>query len=176
MRLFAALNIPESVSAALEEFELPATRGVRRVPRHQMHVTVRFIGDAGLGEVRQALQSLECKPCRVLVRGVGRFITGSARTILWAGVSRSRDLLELHAACGRALADAGVRLERRRFVPHVTLARLQASADDAFVGDFMRAYDEHEFGSFVARRFVLYDSMMNDSGPRYEALASYMLE
>jgi len=44
-------------------------------------------------------------------------------SLWWAGVSASKALMDLHGALTRALATAGFEPERRKYSPHVTLAR-----------------------------------------------------
>ena len=175
MRLFVALDLPAAIVAALSRIEIPPGRGVRVIRPEQMHITLHFIGDANVDAVQQALESVDCSPCRLRISGVGQFGIREGRRILWAGVSSTKELLELHAACGSALASIGIRIESRRFAPHVTLARLKPPARKTTVDQFLRSGDGREFGEFTAERFTLYDSVMKEDGARYEAIAGYPL-
>lgn len=175
MRLFVALDLPTSVVAALRAVDLPRAHGIRPVRFDQMHITLHFIGAAEIDDVRGALETVSCKSCPVSIRGLGRFGISAGRSIIWAGVDTTEELLELHTECGQALAAAGVRIDRRRFVPHVTIARLKSPADKPAIDALLRAGRERNFGSFVARRFVLYDSVAVHGDARYERLAAYAL-
>ncbi len=176
MRLFVALDLPAPIAAALASASIPAGRGVRPVPPGQMHVTLHFIGDADPDMICRALAPMKAGPCGVTIRGAGRFKMAGGRKILWARVTETPELLELHAACGRALAGTGFEVERRRFVPHVTLARLSSSADASIVRSFLGKCADREFGAFVADRFVLYDSVAHDDGLRYEPIETFVLQ
>jgi 2'-5' RNA ligase len=175
MRLFVALDLPAGITTALQKIEPKAGRGVRRVRAGHMHVTLHFIGDVDVETVRQSLESVQCERCNLTVRDVGRFRINGGRTILWVGVSETPELLNLHATCGRALTTIGIPIERRRFVPHVTLARLGPAADKSTIESFLRAGKGSEFGAYTAERFVLYDSVTKESGTSYEAIASFPL-
>jgi 2'-5' RNA ligase len=175
MKLFVALDLPASLIEALASATLAPAGGVRLTPVDQMHVTVHFLGDANAGDVRRALESVDCSPCRISVCGVGRFRAGGGSTILYAGVSANKELLDLHCACGEALAANGIELERRRFVPHVTLARLKPTAGGSVVEKFLNENNERTFGEFIATRFVLYNSVTRHDGNQYETLASYSM-
>jgi 2'-5' RNA ligase len=175
MRLFVALDLPALIKNDLSKIEPSPARGVQQVPPDQLHVTVHFIGVANAEEVRQALEAVHCKPIRLSVRGVGQFKVNGGRTILWAGVSETEELLELHAACGRALNGIGIKVERRRFVPHVTLARLKPFVHESIIETFLREGDDRDFGDGVAERFVLYNSVNEDDGARYEYVSSWQL-
>jgi 2'-5' RNA ligase len=61
LRLFLALRLPEDVLDGIEAWQAVHLRGVRAVARHNLHVTLAFLGhrpaselDAILGELRQA--------------------------------------------------------------------------------------------------------------------------
>ena len=53
-RLFVAVWPPAHVVDAVTEL-VPARPGLRRVPPHQLHVTLRFLGDADVEAVRARL-------------------------------------------------------------------------------------------------------------------------
>ena len=175
MRLFVALDLPESIRTELAGLGLNAARGIRPVSPDQMHITLHFLGDIDAGQVQQALGAVGCAPLRVSLNGVGRFRLNGGRAVLWAGVQATDELLELHAACERALRAIGYRPERRRYMPHVTLARLQPFADKSVLDAFLSASEDRNFGSFVAERFVLYNSVNKEDGARYEVVASWPL-
>ncbi|MGD8810557.1 MAG: RNA 2',3'-cyclic phosphodiesterase [Gammaproteobacteria bacterium] len=176
MRLFVALDLPAPIAAALASVTIPPGPGVRRVPPGQMHMTLHFIGDADPDVICRALAPMKAGPCGVTVRGAGRFKLAGGRKILWARVTETPGLRELHAACGRALARTGFEVERRRFVPHVTLARLSSSADASIVSSFLSACADRDFGAFVADRFVLYDSVAQDDRMRYQPIETFVLQ
>jgi len=175
MRLFVALDLPRSITASLADAGIAAKTGVRLMTPEQMHVTLHFIGDADANELRRALARVRGRPCLVTVAGAGQFAVGGGRRILWAGVTETTELLDLHTACGSALATTGFQVERRRFVPHVTLARLAPSAPASVANRFLRACSDKCFGEFVATRFVLYDSVAVRNGVRYEVVDAYEL-
>ena len=54
MRLFVAIELDERVRSALAELQRRLQRacdGVRWIPAHHVHLTVRFLGDVPDGEV-----------------------------------------------------------------------------------------------------------------------------
>ena len=51
------------------------------------------------------------------------FFTGDSSDTWWLGVKENRSLMNLQAALHEALLERGLRLEKRRYRPHVTLAR-----------------------------------------------------
>ena len=127
MRLFIALPLPANVTAALERIEqgVPAARWV---PAENMHLTLRFIGEADGGafeDLVEALAEVVVEPFTLEIAGVGHFERRLMPTTLWAGVVASSPLLHLQRKIERACRNAGFPPEGRKFAPHVTLARLR---------------------------------------------------
>ena len=48
-------------------------KGVRLVRRDQMHLTLHYIGNAGVGRVSAALQAVEAPAFALAFEGLGRF-------------------------------------------------------------------------------------------------------
>jgi len=175
LRLFVGIELPESIGTALARLGPAQAPGVRAMRADEMHVTLHFIGDADPAPVRTALAAVTAPPFEVAVRGTGRFDQRGGRAILFAGVVPSAELTALHAAVGRALAPTGFMPERRRFRPHVTVARLRPAADRGLARAWLAAGSDSDFGAFVARRFVLFDSVTTADGARYVELEAYAL-
>jgi 2'-5' RNA ligase len=140
-----------------------------------MHITLNFIGEADADDVQRCLASVDAVRVPVSVGGTGTFRLKGGRAILWAGVSETPELLDLHAGCARALAAAGIGLEARRYVPHVTFARLKSVADRRVVDEVLRRYENHDFGAFTAERFILYSSTQQEDTHHYEVIAGWPL-
>lgn len=121
-RVFVAVWPPPDVAAALAALPRPATEGVRWVPRQDLHVTLRFLGDA---DPEQVTECLEQVPLPRATAALGPAVTMLGRRVVMAPVA---GVDALAAAVASATADLG-RAERRRFLGHVTLARCRR--DDA---------------------------------------------
>ncbi|MCZ3030393.1 RNA 2',3'-cyclic phosphodiesterase, partial [Acinetobacter baumannii] len=91
------------------------------------HVTLRFLGDVEIPVAEDVLEALAEMRLRatltVTLDGLGIF-GGDRPRALYASVAPSPDLIDLQAEQERLVRRAGVEPERRKFTPHVTLARL----------------------------------------------------
>jgi 2'-5' RNA ligase len=134
-RLFFAVWPAPGVQRALGEIAQRARRecGGRAVSPQNIHLTLVFLGDLP----RERITALEALASRV--RGhrfeltVNRLEYWRHNRILWAGVRTCPEALQaLVAQVQGALAGTEIRLDRRPYVPHVTLLRnaRQAPADD----------------------------------------------
>jgi 2'-5' RNA ligase len=71
------------------------------------------------------------------------------------------------------LEPVGVARDSHTFVPHLTLARLDSSAN---IRDLLRAaegMEDRDFGAARETEFHLYESMLKTSGAEYRRLESY---
>ncbi|ODT71880.1 MAG: 2'-5' RNA ligase [Pelagibacterium sp. SCN 63-23] len=175
-RLFTGLEIPEDVAFALS-LKRGGLTGARWIDPENYHITLRFIGDVDRSTADDVADSLDrlsnslCFPIRLTrLDSFG----GDKPRALYAGVEPSEALKTLQAAHERVLQRAGLPPEGRKFVPHVTLARLRgSSAPDVarFIADAAR----FEPLSFVPARFVLYSSRDSVGGGPYLVEQSYPL-
>ncbi len=176
IRLFAAITLPDDVNDELEPFAsgLP---GARWSPPERRHLTLRFIGEVdGLvyQDVVGALENVLVAPFEISLRGVGHFPPRGAPRSLWAGVSESEALRHLYRRVDRVLVEAGLEPERRKYVPHVTLARLNGTPASR-VGSYLAANALYRSRAFLVEGFSLFSSQLFDHGPEYTLEATYDL-
>jgi len=137
MRVFAAVELPEAVraavSAAFDTSLLPLLApfgAVRPVSRENLHVTVRFLGETApesLPAVREALASAAAAvgSSTAQVCGFGTFPSLRAPRVAWAGIDDPRrTIAALEREITSRIAPLGFRPEGRPYTAHVTMARL----------------------------------------------------
>lgn len=111
-------------------------RGLNWGDREDWHITLLFLGDvADSGrqalETRLATEAARHERPAVAVRGGGTFPGDTAQaSVLWAGLEGDVDTVTaLAAGLRRGARKCGIRLDRRAFVPHLTLARSRPPTD-----------------------------------------------
>ena len=177
-RLFTALGLPPEVAAGLAPFRggLP---GARWIEPGDYHVTLRFLGDvsADLAEdAVEALAEMRARPAiEVVLDRLSVFGGDKPRAIL-AAVAANSDLADLQAEGERLILRAGAEPERRRFVPHVTLARLRREATPEAVAMYLSQAPLFTPLRFVAREVVLYSARDSTGGGPYVAEAAFPFE
>jgi 2'-5' RNA ligase len=183
MRLFAALEIPDGVADRL----MPLMRGVPGAkwrPRENLHLTLCFYGDVAEPDARDLDSALEevaqtIAPFPLALKGAGSF-GKDAPHALWMGVAESAPLRQLAAGCERAGKRLGLKLDARKFTPHVTMAYLSGAP---LVGEgvervlaFERRHGLYESPGWIVPRFFLYSSFSRDNAPSiYRPEAEYPL-
>ena len=125
-RTFFALWPDEEAAAALARLsrKLAEDCGGKPVAREKIHLTLAFLGAvdaAALERAREIGSRLRCEPFDLVLDRVGSF---RPARVAWAGFTQvPESLREVAEGLAVLLRGAGIELEERRFVPHVTLAR-----------------------------------------------------
>lgn len=165
-RLFTAIELPEALQDELSDLSIPLP-GARWVDTDNLHITLRFAGDIDKRTARdfaEFLSEIEVGVFHLRLSGVGSFGTKEPRSI-WAGVEMVPQLEALQRANERAARSAGLEPEKRKFKPHVTLARLSNSRDDA-VARFLTRFARYKSEPFLVTHFTLLSSKpMTGGGP-----------
>jgi RNA 2',3'-cyclic 3'-phosphodiesterase len=178
IRAFAAIALPEAVrfDLSLVQHGLPVPRPV---PPENLHVTVVFLGELPepvVEDLDLALGKLRAPGFEVAIAGLGMFGGSKPRTV-YAGVADNPALHHLHGKVRAAAERAGCAPEARRYVPHVTLARLSGRpVDRQRLERAVAARAGYAAPRFVAGDFRLYRSRLGAGGAAYEELARYRLE
>ncbi len=175
-RLFTGLEIPADVGFALS-LKRGGLSGARWIDPENYHITLRFIGDVDGNTADEVADSLDrlsnSLQFPIRLTHLGSF-GGDKPRALYAGVEPSEMLNRLQAAHERVLQRAGLPPEGRKFVPHVSLARLRGTAAEE-LARFIAESARFEPLSFVPARFVLFSSRDSVGGGPYLVEQSYPL-
>ena len=176
LKLFAALPIPDSIATRL----LPLQSGLEGAawrPRENLHLTLKYFGETGdrvAEDLDTELASISIKRFDIALRGAGSF-GGIDPHAVWIGVEAHPSLFNLAKACERAADRARLKTEKRRYVPHVTMAYLKGAQLD-HVKAFERRCALFQTPAFTVDRFHLYSSLARQNEPNiYRIEAEYPL-
>ncbi len=179
MRLFVALDLPWEARERLASLG-GGIPGARWTPTENLHMTLRFIGEVDkhqAEEIDGALAAIRARPFPLTLTGVGLHSRGHRAFSLWAGVARDEAfdrLLALQAKVETALQRAGFEPERRRYAPHVTLARLDG-APEAKLAAFVQANNLLRIDLGEVAHFTLFSSRLGKEQSAYTAEVEYPL-
>jgi 2'-5' RNA ligase len=171
VRLFVALDLPEAVRDALASLT-PDPQVWRPVKPEALHVTLAFLGSRPESDVERIAPLLVPSPAPPLALGKVLLLPPRRARVLTVELEDPTGaLVELQAGLSARLEAAGVYTpEKRRFRPHVTVARLRPRVDPP-----RSAALAVEPLQFVGEAVTLYVSRLHPSGARYEPLASARL-
>ncbi|MCC5978257.1 MAG: RNA 2',3'-cyclic phosphodiesterase [Salinarimonas sp.] len=173
-RLFAGFEIPTDIveRLALWRAGLP---GARWIDPSNYHLTLRFIGDVDghtAHEIDAVLAEIRPRaPISVVFEGFDVF-GGERPHALIVRAKLTPELADLQAEIERRLRRAGLSPEKRKFVPHVTLARLRG-VDPLSAADYIARQGQFPALRFDAGHVCLFSARDITGGGPYLVEAAY---
>jgi len=146
---------------------MPVEPPSRRVPDYNLHLTLHFIGNVLFDELdclQRAARQLAAPRFELAVDCHGHF---AKPRVAWLGCSEVPEALQImHRQLGEYLQPCGYRPEKRRYNPHVTVARKIKTAP------MMESFEPLRW---KVDNFVLIESRTVDGGVKYEVIETYPL-
>ncbi|MEN8258809.1 MAG: RNA 2',3'-cyclic phosphodiesterase [Thermodesulfobacteriota bacterium] len=175
-RLFIAIDLPDKIK---EEVSLLCSGlpGARWVPDEQIHLTLRFIGEVEhplVAELDSRLDEVRCKPFPLHIKGLGVFPSLSKPRVLWVGLKKSTALLELRKKVDSVVRHLDIPLEKKKFSPHITIARLHKRPGPR-LGTYLAGNNLFRQPPFRVNSFRLYSSILKPEGAIHTCEAEYFL-
>jgi 2'-5' RNA ligase len=177
MRLFVALDLPWPLRQRVAMLSGAGIPGARWVPAENYHMTLRFIGETPAyraEEIDHALAALKARSFPLTLSGVGTFARSGRATQLWVGGERNQALEHLQSKIETALQRIGLEPERRRFAPHITLARLDNVAEGK-IAAFVQAHNLFRTDPVPIEHFTLFSSLLGKEQAVYTPEVEYPL-
>ncbi len=177
IRLFTALSMPWDVVETLKRRQtgLP---GARWRPEEALHVTLAFYGEVTETQADDLAAELARIPSGrfdIELKGVGAFGDDHRSTTLWAGVEANERLNVLAGRCKAAAERAGIRIEKRTYRPHLTLAYLKTQTNPDRIAAWIAGHNLLHSPPIPIDRFGLYSSTLSDDGSFYQLEREYPL-
>jgi 2'-5' RNA ligase len=153
----------------------------RWIDRGRWHLTVTFLGELTEDRLDRLTAAIGAVPpghrtVHLRLSGVGTFPAKGAPQVLWVGLTGGPGELDqlsgLARATARAAPQAGVRVQRRPFRPHLTLGRWRPA--DPVDRRVAVALADYQGPPFRLTEVVLMRSYLGPH-PRYERLAGWPL-
>lgn len=189
LRLFLALDIPDSVTAALDRLIAPLkkrhNRTVKWVDPANLHLTAKFFGDTPPSRVPALCAAVEktladnpglSGAFALRVSALGAFPNLRRPRVFWSDLDgeQGQRLARFVAKLDQGFAALGVAPEERAFKPHLTLGRPRRGADVSVVAREFAALKPEPL-DVVIDTLTLYQSTLTREGPIYDELKSWRL-
>jgi len=176
MRLFVAIDLPPDLRQRLSGLAggLP---NARWVAPENYHLTLRFLGEIPAyraEEADTALSMLRGRGFSLQFAGVGVTSKAGRPVSLWAGVERNPNLDHMRGKIETALQRIGFEPERRRFNPHVTLARLD-NVPELKLAEWVQAHNLFRAEPVQVEHFTLFSSRLGKDQAVYTPEVDYEL-
>ena len=176
IRLFIALPLPSKISSKLAILNQTISCA-RAIPEHQLHLTLRFIGEVDylqFQEIKAGLSELKHPPFTISVKGVGHFPPRGNPKVIWAGIDPQDEVRHLRNRVNKILRQCNVEPKQRKFYPHITLARLKNSSPQK-IKNFLELNSLLQSPPFVIDKCCLFSSQLHHDGAKHTIENEYFL-
>jgi RNA 2',3'-cyclic 3'-phosphodiesterase len=176
IRLFVGIPLPPDVRQHLHLLAA-GLEGAHWISPENMHLTLRFIGEIEeyrADDINDALSAIDEPSFELFLSGIETFGRGHMVHTLWAAIRNEPALVHLQEKLENALVRTGLEPERRKYTPHITLARVKKSPKGKVAG-WLADHGGFNLPPFNVDQFVLYRSHLGHHGAYYEAIAEYDL-
>lgn len=188
LRAFIAVEIPAEIQQNVYKQTAAFRRGieslVRWVPAHNMHLTLKFLGDVSPNNVEFLVQMLRNEAALVPafdihLAGLGAFPNLRRPRVIYVGIQAPAALDTLQRGIEAAARRLGYESEERPFSAHLTVGRLRQNATAVEQQQIRRALESTQvdvFGTARVDSLHLYKSDLNPGGSIYTRLHSAPLK
>ncbi len=189
LRTFIAIEFPSVLQEAIynrtaQLREAASSDSVRWVPRQNLHLTLKFLGDTSPANIQFLNQMLEIEATKfsrfqLSIGGLGAFPGTKRPRILWVGAQVPPELKALQYHLEGAAVRLGYPSEERPFSPHLTIGRVR---DNAAAGDLqqlrhtLETIQIDQIGHTEVEAITLMKSDLRPGGSVYAPLFSAKLK
>jgi RNA 2',3'-cyclic 3'-phosphodiesterase len=180
IRTFVAVEMDPAIRKAaqrlIEKFRATGA-GVSWGAAENMHLTLKFLGDVGVGDIPRVCQAVReaaagAAPFGLQVRGAGAFPNLTRPRVIWLGASEGQEAMAaLAERIESALEELGFPREGRRFQSHLTLGRVRRGGPGmAALAQLVQEHAAVEIGQSPIDEVVVFSSQLKPTGSVYDAL------
>ncbi len=182
MRAFVAIRIPLQFREVLAGEAVSLTqisRHTRPATVGNLHLTLAFLGNVASQSTDSVISAMETaatgfKPLRLGFGPGGTFPLYGEPRIAWVGVTGDLEPLnKLQGSITENMRGIGIRVDKRPFSPHITLARIgrQATPSDRIsIRRALEDLDLNHLGQFVTHGISLIESELTIEGASHQEL------
>lgn len=147
-----------------------------------IHLTLAFLGDVLIDRIHDAAGAVDTavlghQSFCVEAAKLGYFGKRGSPRAIWSHLEGEEDLLRaLQTDLTEALILNDFPVEGRRFMPHLTIARIRTPKRNLPLVDHLENDDHQEFGAIPVTEALLIQSILHPTGPEYCVLHASPLQ
>lgn len=152
---------------------------IKWVDPANLHLTLSFLGDTEEKRIK-LLSEMLTEKCtgfgefEFVLTGTGVFKSFSDPRVIWTGIKATEKLALLNNSIIAGLKESGFPVEERPFKPHLTVGRIRSVRDAGYLRNVLEKYKE-EFQKVQVSEVILFESILQQTGPIYKPLGKFSL-
>jgi 2'-5' RNA ligase len=151
-----------------------------------MHLTLKFLGDIPCSRVQDINHSISAavldfkkdnNSLSLLIKEIGVFPSVKKSKIIWSGIQsdiegQTNRLEIIHYLLKSHLKKIGLKKDKKRFSPHITLCRLKRPIPEKQTTQILEKHANIKSDSFLVNSITLFKSQLTSSGAIHTKLFS----
>jgi RNA 2',3'-cyclic 3'-phosphodiesterase len=151
---------------------------MRWVDPIHFHITLFFLGDTGEAQIPSIISKIEQSVTGIssfdlVLNGFEVFPAVLNPNVLWIGIEKNEDILKLKKSIDKVLESFGFKAEKRKFTPHLTIARVKEVQNKSLVNDLLNKFKNVSIGLVKINKLVFFESRLTPNGPAYNKLSEF---
>jgi RNA 2',3'-cyclic 3'-phosphodiesterase len=134
-----------------------------------LHLTLKFFGETPVQDIDSIISAIEVisnnqGSFKLRLENLGIFGSSYQPKVIWAGISKTEELIKLEQDLMRKLEEIGFKNDRQNFIPHLTLSRIKHLSDKKL---FQQIVDQHKqsfFQETKVDKIILFESVLGPKG------------
>lgn len=187
IRAFIAIELPSAIQEKLGEvinrLKSQNSSAVRWVTPHNIHITLKFLGDVSINNLQVLTQILASEvsrfhPFEIRIGRLGAFPNLRQPRVVWVGVQAPPILENIQRGIEAETRRLGYVAEERPFSPHLTVGRMShnATQDDVRqIAVILSNTRVEELGTVQVEAVRLFKSDLQPGGAVYTAITNAQL-
>ena len=189
LRTFIAADIPPAVQKSIQQ-QVDRLRNklgdssIRWTPVHNIHLTLKFLGDISTNDVDILTQALRAESNAhpafdVPIQRLGSFPNSKRARVLFIGIQPPAELEALQQGVEAACEGVGYEADMRPFSPHLTIGRVRrgiSPSEQGKIYEILRDATIDSLGIARVDSLHLYKSERKPNGAVYTKLFSAPLQ
>ena len=180
-RLFIAIPIKPSANflSAIKKLKINGDKKgwpLKWTPSQNLHITLKFLGECERTDNIKKIMENTCSSFNSLtvhLHGVGAFPHEDKGRVIWAGVKKKRNLMDLQFCLENQFVKEGYLSDQEEYSPHLTLCRLRHFRH---LKDFISPFKRKDFGKVTVSHLTLFMSELRGNYPLYTPLEEFPLK
>ena len=182
-RIFIAIEISEDIRKVIFKQSKKAFSShdhMRIIPPDNIHITLKFLGDTRDEDIGKIIHAVSAAASGhksfeySFEEKIGAFPNTEKAKVAFIEINRGRNnISNLYGSLEDKLSDLGIKKEKRRFHPHITIARIKKPTNIGSIEldpGILPAYD-----SEVAS-VTIFESILGRGGARYIIIDRFVLK
>lgn len=151
---------------------------IRWVNPDHFHITMFFLGETREDQIPLIISEIEqsingANIFNLNIKGCGVFPAVVNPAVLWLGIEKSNELVKLKISIDETLKSFGFKAEKRKFTPHLTIARIKEIKDRSKLIENIGKFESESVGQVRIDKLVYFESMLTPNGPAYNKLSEF---